>query len=304
MNAQIGAILLERAHFVDTSQRVVPYCRNDPIHPEMAARIAAAICHGEPLTLILPAFPAKSANPQKTISHLPDLGEVLALGYLNGLCQRLNALHPPGVRLVICSDGRVFNDLVGVTDQSVDAYREALRGIVGRERYLHLSTYDLDNYYGGKDFTAMRRALLADFGDPLEMLRRQITHCDDHRAKFSGIHRFIFEDMLVACPSATRNQVRTAAKQVAYQVVQRSDAWSRLLASRFPHALRLSIHPHTRAIPKLGVKLVPGAGPWATPWHSCAVKDGEAYFLAKRLDAVKRGATLRVYEGKYAYFEL
>ena len=37
-------------------------------------RVREAVTAGEPIRLVLPAFPAKSANPQKTLGPLPDLG--------------------------------------------------------------------------------------------------------------------------------------------------------------------------------------------------------------------------------------
>jgi L-tyrosine isonitrile synthase len=49
------------------------------------ARIDRFIARGEPIHFVLPAFPAKSPNPEKTLGRLPDYGEVLALLGLNGL---------------------------------------------------------------------------------------------------------------------------------------------------------------------------------------------------------------------------
>lgn len=70
--------------------------------------------HGKPIRMVLPAFPAKSPSRDKTLSHLPDHGEELALRNLNELCKRIGQIYEPGARIVICSDGRVFADVVRI----------------------------------------------------------------------------------------------------------------------------------------------------------------------------------------------
>lgn len=75
-------------------------------HPQH--QIQQAVKEQRILTLILPAFPAKSANRQKTISENPDRGEIIGLTNLNELCQTLQKIYPVGVKLIICSDGRVL----------------------------------------------------------------------------------------------------------------------------------------------------------------------------------------------------
>src|SRR4029453_628170 len=77
---------------------------------------------GEPVHLLLPAFPAKSPNPKKVLGRLPDKAEELALGFLQDVCNEISDIYPPGARITICSDGRVFSDLVGVSDQDVTDY--------------------------------------------------------------------------------------------------------------------------------------------------------------------------------------
>jgi hypothetical protein len=82
----------------------------------------------EPITLVLPAFPCKSPNQQdKVLGCLPDRGEEIALQRLESLCAEISTFYPPGARLTIVSDGRVFSDLVGVQEDLVDAYNKELR---------------------------------------------------------------------------------------------------------------------------------------------------------------------------------
>jgi pyoverdine/dityrosine biosynthesis protein Dit1 len=95
--------------------------------------------------------------------------------------------------------------------------------------------------------------------------------------------------------------VREETKEVAYEVIRRSNAWSRLVEALFPHALRLSIHPQLPTSAKIGFQLVPCENAWGTPWHNVALLGAEGFRLVKRREAEERGATL-AYEGKYPYF--
>jgi len=76
-------------------------CSDCQKHPKQ--KIHLAISEQRPLILILPAFPAKSANREKTLSEKPDRGEIMGLENLNQLCKDMSAIYQPGVKLIICS---------------------------------------------------------------------------------------------------------------------------------------------------------------------------------------------------------
>ncbi|WP_319949615.1 L-tyrosine/L-tryptophan isonitrile synthase family protein [Streptomyces halobius] len=95
--------------------------------PAQLRQLAGPVAAGEPIVFVLPGFPCKSPNPAKVLGALPDEGERQALRFLDALCARITAIHPPGARLVICSDGHVFSDLINVPDRDIDAYGDALR---------------------------------------------------------------------------------------------------------------------------------------------------------------------------------
>ena len=66
--------------------------------------------HGEPIRMILPAFPFKSPNARdKVLGTMPDFGEELALAHLNGLCENISQVYEPGADVYISSDGLVYN---------------------------------------------------------------------------------------------------------------------------------------------------------------------------------------------------
>src|SRR5439155_21946887 len=116
-----------------------------------------------PLHLILPAFPAKSPSRRKTLGPLPDMAEELALQYLQATCDELAALHPAGVRLTICSDGHVFSDLVGVTDDEVTRYSDEIARIANRLQLRSIDFFGTADLYEGTDYSDMRRRLVADY---------------------------------------------------------------------------------------------------------------------------------------------
>jgi pyoverdine/dityrosine biosynthesis protein Dit1 len=267
-----------------------------------ATKIRAAIDRHGPLQLILPAFPAKAANREKTIGDLPDFGEALALWRLERLCADIQQVHAPGATVVVCSDGRVFNDLVGVTDDNVSAYATALKQMVRELGFGSIAFFDLDGAMPRLPFAEMRGALVATFGDSLEHLRARAR--DDERTKrlFNGIHRFVFEDRLVQAPHKSRNQLRTESRALAYQVVQRSNAWSRLVETRFPDAIRLSIHPQLAGAHKIGIRMIEAESRWATPWHNVALLQDGRFRLVKQAEAIAAGARLHYWEDKYAYY--
>ena len=265
------------------------------------ARVRAALAAGTPLELVLPAFPAKSPNPSKTLGPLPDYAEVLGLERLEQLCSEITALHAPGAQGVICSDGRVFSDLVGVPDENVTAYGARIREILTERGLTRLTTFNMEDEFCGT-FQSMRDLLEREFARPLDELRKEVRESAEARALFNGIHRFLFEDRLSLECGKSRNRVRVETKELAYRVIQRSNAWSALVAKRFPRAVRLSIHPQFPGSTKIGFQLVPCVNQWGTPWHNVALLGREGFRLVKRWEAEERGATLALAHGKYPYF--
>lgn len=267
--------------------------------------VERCIRKNEPLHLILPAFPAKSSNREKTLGPLPDLGERLGLSPLQDLCHRVREIHAPGAKVTICSDGRVFSDLVRVNEDDVDAYREALHALIEELGATSLGHFHLDDVYPKLPHAAMREELLIEFGAPLSTLRGAVKSGDaEVTSMFNGIHRFIVEDYAQYHPDVSRTQLKEMCKSIAYRVIQRSNAWSRLVESKFPDALRLSIHPQSASSRKIGVMLVPCADVWGTPWHNVVMIQNGRPQLVKRKHAEAVGATLISSRGRPTHYLL
>ncbi len=260
----------------------------------------------ESLVFLLPAFPAKSSSPKKTSGIHPDMGEILALKNLNDMCKRISNVYGPGAKVVICSDGRVFSDVVAVPDEHIDEYGEWIEGIIKEFKLSYLTTFSMDNMYQELKGDALRERLVWRYAKSLEEIRFLVINDDNYRALFNGVHRFMVEDheALEMNAHLSKNQLSKKTKALTYELIRRSDAWSELLTDQFGDALRLSIHAYPLEHLKFGVKLIPSSDKWATPWHNVAVKHGDSFTLMHKSKAIELGAVERKYGGKYAYFEL
>lgn len=259
----------------------------------------------EPIHFVLPAFPAKSPSRRKTLGPLPDRAEELALEYLERIGDEIAALHPPGVRITICSDGHVFSDVVGVSDAEVTRYGDTLRSLIHDAGSRWIETFAMAGLYEGSDYPSMRRQLLEQYGPSLDAIKERTRRLESERALYNGIHRFISEEQADVHPERSRSQVRKACRAKAYEVIRRSRAWSRLLAECFPTALRVSIHPHDPHGERIGI-LLGGSGDdvWLTPWHGVALEEGGEWRFVKRYQAEEIGAVLVERDGRPSHFEL
>jgi pyoverdine/dityrosine biosynthesis protein Dit1 len=246
----------------------------------------------QPIQFVLPAFPAKSANRDKTLGHLPDMGEFLALKRLKNLLDQVNTQYALGAHLIICSDGHVFNDIVGVDDEQVMAYKDALIIMSAELCGDTISFYDLQDAYPHEALSHVRQRLVSEYAQPIASIQEQVRFDLNERALFNGLHRFLFEDFKYLYQDHSNNQIRKLAHKRTYQTMQRSHAWSKLVETTFPNAIRLSIHPHACQSGKLAFCLVPSSDTWATPWHNVVVKYDNQTVLMKRSEALRLGGKL------------
>lgn len=85
---------------------------------------------GTPLELVMPSFPFKHRNPVKVGRRSPDMAEVLCLCRLREVCLALRRVYEPGARVVIVSDGLVYQGMFGVTRHEALAYRERVKQMI------------------------------------------------------------------------------------------------------------------------------------------------------------------------------
>ena len=274
-------VILNFSHFHELSTEDLEK-ENFVVHLE---KISNAVREKRRIHCILPAFPAKSSNRKKTLSHLPDMGEYLGLTRLNHLAEKISDIYEPGAKVTICSDGRVFGDLVRVSDKQVSEYSLGIKEMIDKHQLESLNIYTLEDYFGHSDFSKMRTSMTETYGKSTDDIRRGVLSDPNERMLFNGIHRFMFEDLKEIIQGTSGSQLRKIAREVSYRVIQRSHAWSHLISLKFPDSVRLTIHPYHMSAGKIGMELVPGESRWSTPWHNVVLKKGEKYFLTHRANA-------------------
>jgi pyoverdine/dityrosine biosynthesis protein Dit1 len=263
------------------------------------------VARGEPITMILPAFPGKSPNRRKTLGVLPDLAEKHALANLAGLCARLGEIYAPGAKLVICSDGYCFSDVVNISDREVKQYLDSLKAYATQHFDGVFGFFDLrDEFRYLDDLTSKREELLIGYGDSIEHIKRQCADDPAMGAMYRGITRFLYEDAVGTERFCTLSNtaVQKMSRSNSYRVIQRSNAWSRLLERTFPNSLRLSIHPQFRVSKKIGIRLVECEDVWLTPWHSVAVCEDGRIVLKKRSEIDETNSVLVFTNGVPCHF--
>ena len=290
-------------------------CINSPCPSCLAPhlpKIISSILQGEPIKFVLPAFPGKSPNPAKVLGPLPDMAERSALEFLQHLCDRIQLRYSPGAQIILCSDGRVFSDVVGMRDEDVTAYQDELSKMIAEQGLTSLSTFNLEELYSDLNFDDMRVHLMEQYGEPLEALKASVSRgkeadCstedqESHRL-YCGITRFLFEDALSPTQQQSRASLQKECRVRAYEVIQRSKAWGELVEVEFPDAVRLSIHPQGCGDKKLGIRLIEPDN-WQTPWHGVAVDVEGRFVLLKRAQAEMIGANLIHRDGRPSHYVL
>jgi L-tyrosine isonitrile synthase len=275
------------------------------------AKVISAIEQGKPITFVLPAFPGKSPNPAKVLGTLPDMAERRALEFLGQLCERVRQVYAPGARVILCSDGRVFSDAVGMREEDVTAYQREISRMIQELSLDCISTFNLDDVYVGQSFAEMRSQLMEQYGAPLEALQAKVREgkvpgnreSEEANRMYCGITRFLVEDAMHPGQTQSRTSIQKECRVRAYEVIQKSNAWSELIAERFPDAVRLSIHPQACGAKKLGIRLME-ADSWMTPWHGVAVEVSGKFVLLKRSQAEALGARMVQTAGRPSHYEL
>lgn len=266
-------------------------------------KIKALIRYNKPIHFILPAFPAKSPNREKTLSSLPDYGELIALQKLNTICENIQNIYTPGAYVTICSDGRVFNDVVGVSDEDLASYKTSIKAL-SEKKFTHLKHYCLDDAYPMLTNEERRTTLINTFAPSIEQIKKLIAEDSSQKLMFNGMHRFLKDDLVAKYPEKSKNFVSEKAKEATYEVMRRSKAWDALLSTVFDDVVRLSIHPYPLENAKFSIQFLSGDNHWATPWHNVVLKINHQLVLVKHKIAKELGASLKFFEGSYGYYEI
>src|SRR5690606_19008516 len=126
--------------------------------------------------------------------------------------------HKPGAEVIICSDGRVFNDLVFVSENDLNQYDDQIKNIIRDFNLSNLKTYSLDDFYS----TDAKEKLIANFAPDLNELKVAIKSIPSDLHMFNGVHRVSKYSMAFMSLYESRNQLSRQAEEIANQAIRRS----------------------------------------------------------------------------------
>ncbi|KAI1749747.1 Pyoverdine/dityrosine biosynthesis protein-domain-containing protein [Xylaria castorea] len=289
--------------------------------PLFMGKVQAQLEKGQAVRLILPAFPWKSVNRvEKVTGILPDLGEELALHRLNHMCEDIKAVYPLGGQVYIATDGLVFDDVVGITDEETWAYGEALLDMArdhGLENIKLVRVMDLLGYTEGKTLDKTlylslvrrcRQELMASYGRTEEEVRKMMKDDQDTLLTYCGFIRFLESDLKFSPITAdsramSGHKYRKTVKKVAIQMMIRAESFTKLLQTRCPEYVRLSIHPSSGSA-KLSIPLiVQASGDFPrSPWHSSVALSVKGSYSTVHAKDVQESHELVTRNGRGYYF--
>ncbi|KAI0097528.1 Pyoverdine/dityrosine biosynthesis protein-domain-containing protein [Nemania sp. FL0031] len=276
------------------------------------------VSSNQPVHMILPAFPFKSPNKTtKVLGVLPDAGEEMALAHLNGLAIAIQDVYAPGAKVFIVSDGLMYNDILGVSDQEVWRYGRALRQIAQEKGLTNLSFLRLHNLIEDEEgeYPITEEAYLSNVNKVRDEivqhhlpegfdLEAAIANEADTTLTYRGYLKFLELDLASQMIEETKAQNKARREKVAKHMILRGRAFASAIAAKYPNYLRLSIHPSTES-DKLSISVIPQEGRIQTPWHSALVRAVDGTITMAHAGSVSSDTHELVsdHEGRPLYFQ-
>ncbi|KAK8199896.1 putative pyoverdine/dityrosine biosynthesis protein [Phyllosticta capitalensis] len=265
----------------------------------------------KPVVLVLPAFPFKSPNSKdKVLGVLPDKAEEVSLLHLQSLCNNIKDVYAPGAELWVVSDGIVYNDLLGVPDETVYVFGETLRKMAkdlgcSSVKFARLSQMPALNknipvemleYSDSPSYERIaplvRQHLVSVFGDADHDVDKDIASNQDIKATYMGYLKYLSHDLKKGelesgevsessgsstassdseGPRTSRKSFKRHISRVAKSMIYRGKCYAACVQEWYPNAVRLSIHAANSAT-KIPISVIPSTDQRPiTPWHSTMV---------------------------------
>ncbi|OAX83873.1 hypothetical protein ACJ72_01775 [Emergomyces africanus] len=218
---------------------------------KISSLVQECIEHGEVIPMVLPAFPFKSPNKKfKVLGHLPDKGEEVALAHLNRLCELIENEYEKGARIDIVSDGLMYNDLLGISDNEVWAYGQALRKLAADTGCRNINFVRLVHLLGevemGEPLTAEQylkdaawfRTQLYERNIPENFdVSMFISNDPDTTLTYRGYIKFLEKDLdgdsLISDQCVSKRQVKKRHEATARNMISRGRAFAIAIAKSY-----------------------------------------------------------------------
>lgn len=267
----------------------------------------------EKIKLLLPAFPCKTNNLDKVLSHTPDLGEYVVLRKFVQCIRDIESVYEPGVTFYIFSDYHTFSDYISVDLDHHYDYSDNLRKMVANMNCsdaLKIVNFEhFDEFSDLKD-TEYFDGLREKFGDPdyAENFTELKLKNNKMNQTYLGLKKFMNQDQkFVLAPLSYKDRRRRLA-DIAKGMMVQGKALDNFLQQKFADCIRLSIHEHPMIGKKYSLFLF-HERQFKTPWHSTLLFDasrGEFIIDSKENHLKRSGVILPVtHDGKpWCYLQL
>lgn len=267
----------------------------------LAKKIDQFVTNKRQIDFVMLGYPMKSSNDRdKVIGKLPDLAEEVSMTNFANFNTQVKQIYDPGVRVNIVSDGFVFNDLLEITDKTVQEYQEVSTDM---GKVAPMTWHNIQDFYPKiGSLASMREKLMGDFGVTDQELERRILMDQDVNFLYRGMIRFMSEELAIkSWPSG--NQLQKAAKILTRNMMARNEAYSNLVKDQFSSYIRLSMHPSINNGAKYSFKMIPGEKAFRSPWHCALYIDQEGqYNTIHKKEAEAQGLHLVLKDGRpYSY---
>ncbi|KAI0534591.1 Pyoverdine/dityrosine biosynthesis protein-domain-containing protein [Xylaria digitata] len=251
--------------------------------PMVTERVTA----GASVRILLPAFPFKENSGNLVLGALPDLGEELALAHLQGLCDNISAIYENSVELLICSDGLVYNDLMGISDEAAWEYGEALRSMAARletRNIKFIRLWDLLKLPSCPLRQESPKNAKAYYLEHAPCIRQELDYRYGDAQFNASMDAATDKDWVTTHTtyiSVLDKKAAGSAESIATQMIERGKAYGAALRANFPDYVRLSIHD-SLGRGKLSLALVPNPREKGSvglmPWRSVVAVDSDGSY--------------------------
>ena len=250
---KIDAILNQYQLTFDIDRRSVEQAFQPPeIHPtiptDVIRKIMYFIDHNLPIDIHMVGFPFKSINThRKVIVQNADMAERFTLQYLQGMFNKIQRVYPKGATITVICDGIAFGDVLGVSNDQIQAYEDALRTL-------------------SKDLPGIRILGSKELGCTAADFKQETTKT------IPTDNELMLKRMALELnQSAATDDVITKANQIS----ARSQHFGTFVKDKFKDQLYISasVHFQPSTSSKLGLKLSPDS--YITPWHGALVQEAD-----------------------------
>jgi pyoverdine/dityrosine biosynthesis protein Dit1/alpha-ketoglutarate-dependent taurine dioxygenase len=259
----------------------------------LKTKVAGFVRDGQPIDLVLPAFPCKSVNTQKCFGRTPDMAEWLAIRTIVTAIRDIEEVYSPGVRFTIFSDYHSFSEYISVNLDEHYQYREHLKKMIAEFNCQEsISVKSLCDYqeFNGIDEEGYMARLRDNYGDRKfeQELAQLIASDNDTHGKYLALKSFMEDDQQELLAKMGKSQRRQRLSQIGKGLMVQGKALDAFVLENFPDSIRLSIHEHPMSGSKFTVQLYENAE-FKTPWHNCALFDAAAghFRVGKRVHLIE-----------------